>query len=123
MARPKCPRHPNSRVWFDGTYGAPGRRRQRFRCLPGNGERWHRFTEQLPRQAVDGDGVECLTCERVPARHEGPQSPRHFHYTTRELLVLSSSSEEARPTGERQGSPDRATRTRTFSASRAARTL
>jgi hypothetical protein len=38
MVRPACPRHPVSRVVFDGTYGAPGRsaackRAARGRCL------------------------------------------------------------------------------------------
>ena len=85
MVRPKptCRRHPGSTVWFDGKYGAPGHRRQRYRCVPGNGERWHRFTETLPR--LHGGTGECLECERGYEAHEGPPTGRQFHYSTRDI--------------------------------------
>ena len=37
----RCPRpeHAGSRVRFDGRYGPAGHRRQRYRCVPGNGDR------------------------------------------------------------------------------------
>lgn len=85
MVRPKpeCPRHPRSRVWFDGTYGRPGRRRQRFKCVPRDGEPTHVFTELLPRTIAHDH--ECLECERPLAPHEGPPAPRFFEYTTRQI--------------------------------------
>jgi hypothetical protein len=58
---PACPRHPDSKVWRDGTYGSAGARRQRFRCVPANGERPHRFTRT------------------------GATAPRGFAYTTRDV--------------------------------------
>jgi hypothetical protein len=71
---PPCPRHPGSTVWFDGTYGTAARRRRRYRCLPGNGEPPHRFSEPLPRQlAHAGDG--------------GAVTPRHFSYTAAEIAA------------------------------------
>lgn len=71
-------------MWLDGTYGPSDHRRQRFRCIPLDGSRWHRFTEPLPRLAVR-DKHECGVCERVLRRFEGPQSPRQIHYTAREI--------------------------------------
>ena len=82
-ARPACPRHPRSRVWFDGTYGRGERQRQRYKCLPVDGDPAHVFTEELPR-TIDVDG-ECLECERPLAAHEGPPAPRAFEYTVREI--------------------------------------
>lgn len=93
-ATPNCSRHPDSKVWFDGRYGAPGRQRQRFRCLPENGDPPHRFVETLPR--LHGGTGECLECERDYAAHEGPPAGRGFDYTTREIahaLVLVGKGE------------------------------
>jgi hypothetical protein len=42
---PRCARHPDAKVWRDGTYGRPDRRRQRYRCLPEDGSPPHRFSE------------------------------------------------------------------------------
>jgi len=81
--KPECSRHPRSRVWFDGRYGHPGRRRQRFKCVPKNGDPIHVFTELLPR-TISTHG-ECLECERLLAPHEGPPAPRFFEFTTREI--------------------------------------
>ena len=87
MARPRCAQHPNSRVWFDGTYGAPGLKRQQFKCVQPNGAR-HVFTLPLPRLlAGDEHGHECLDCERVAPKHEGPQLARRFQFTTREVAA------------------------------------
>ena len=68
---PVCPRpgHDGSRVVFDGHYGKPGHRRQRYRCHPPNGDKWHRFTPPVPRQ--DAVGGECEHCERELHTHEG----------------------------------------------------
>jgi hypothetical protein len=51
-AKASCPRpeHARSRVRFDGQYGPEGHRRQRYRCIPANGDRPHRFVEWLPRE-------------------------------------------------------------------------
>jgi hypothetical protein len=83
--RPACPRHPNSTVWFDGRYGTPGHRRQRYLCIPPNGDPRHRFTETLPR--LHGGTGECLECERHYEPHEGPPSGRQFHYSTRDITL------------------------------------
>ncbi len=83
MARPRCPHHPNSKVWFDGTYGAPGRKRQRLKCVIG--EQRHVFTEPLPRQRTQHR--DCVECERSLGKHEGPQAPRRQHYTVREVAT------------------------------------
>lgn len=70
---------------FDGTYGTPGHRRQRYRCWPPNGDSPHRFTETLPRQrTVSGD---CHECERGYAAHEGPPTPRLYEFSTRDIAV------------------------------------
>src|SRR5712691_4946573 len=71
---PPCPRHPGSTVWFDGEYGAPTRRRRRYRCLPAGGEPPHRFSEPLPRQ-------------RSVAGAEGAPTPRLFTYTAAEVAA------------------------------------
>lgn len=79
-ALPQCPRegHTNSHVVFDGHYGKPGHKRQRYRCYPGgvggSGHAFHRFVPALPRTLAAGG--ECGRCERVLGAHEGPQVPR-----------------------------------------------
>lgn len=82
-AQAVCPRpeHAGSRVRFDGHYGKPGHRRQRYRCLPANGDRPHRFTELLPREEAWRDA--CETCERPVHLHEGPHAPRHYQFVAR----------------------------------------
>lgn len=59
--RPVCPRHPHSTV-CDGKYGKKPHERQRYKCLPANGDPRHVFTETLPR--LHGGTGECLECER-----------------------------------------------------------
>jgi hypothetical protein len=81
--KPACPRHPDSTVWFDGRYGKPGHKRQRYICIPPNGDKRHRFTETLPR--LHGGTGECLECERNYEAHEGPPTGRKFHYSTRDI--------------------------------------
>src|SRR5680860_881281 len=60
----RCPRHEHagSRVRFDGHYGVPGHRRQLYKCIPVDGERPHRFSENLPRQESWAEA--CEACER-----------------------------------------------------------
>ena len=78
-ARAVCPRpeHAGSRVRFDGLYGKLGHRRQRYRCLPANGDRSHRFTEPLPREEAWHDDLRALRASRGLARGtaRGPQLP------------------------------------------------
>lgn len=85
--RPKCPQHPNGYVVFDGLYGDPDHRRQRYRCWPtgksGKTEPYHRFTEPLPRQVTVG-GV-CIACERDVHQHEGPSGPRNYCFTAHDV--------------------------------------
>ena len=82
-ARAVCPRpgHAGSRVRFDGQYGAPGHRRQYYRCVPSNGDRPHRFTEVLPREESWHDA--CELCERDVGFHEGPHAARKYQFVAR----------------------------------------
>jgi hypothetical protein len=97
-ARPECPRHPDSKVLFDGRYGVPGQRRQRYRCVPADGSLWHRFTEPLPR--LHGGTGECLECERGFHKHEGPPTGRRFQFSTRQiaeaLMMVGRGQSDAR---------------------------
>jgi hypothetical protein len=82
-ARAVCPRpeHAGSRVRFDGQYGADGHRRQYYKCVPGNGDRPHRFTEVLPREESWKDA--CELCERDVEFHEGPHTARKYQFVAR----------------------------------------
>lgn len=82
-ARVRCPRpeHAGSRVRFDGHYGPEGHRRQRYRCIPGNGDSPHRFIEPLPREE-SWQGA-CESCEREVGLHEGPHAARHYQFVAR----------------------------------------
>ena len=86
-----CPRpdHAGSRVRFDGRYGPSGHRRQRYRCVPANGDRPHRFTEPLPRE--ESWSGACEQCERDVHFHEGPHTARSYQFVARgiaEALVM-----------------------------------
>lgn len=83
MRRPQCPRHASSVVWLDGTYGRAGRRRQRFKCVPKNGEKRHVFTEALPRQLTSSG--HCDECERPWGPNEGAPSARQHSFTASEI--------------------------------------
>ena len=90
-ARVACPRpeHAGSRVRFDGQYGLDGHRRQRYRCIPANGDRPHRFAEPLPREESWSDA--CEACEREVGFHEGPHAARYYQFVARgiaEALVM-----------------------------------
>ncbi len=82
-AKATCPRpeHADSRVRLDGTYGKPGHRRQRYKCLPPGGEKAHVFTELLPREEAWRGA--CEECERGLLRREGPQAPRKYRFVAR----------------------------------------
>jgi hypothetical protein len=78
-----CPRpeHAGSRVRFDGHYGPPEHRRQRYKCVPADGDRPHCFTEVLPREESWNDA--CESCERSVDLHEGPHAARKYQFVAR----------------------------------------
>jgi hypothetical protein len=82
-ARVKCPRaeHASSRIKLDGTYGMPGHRRQRYKCVPRGRGKPHVFTELLPRE--EAWQSTCEHCERPLERREGPKAPRHYQFVAR----------------------------------------
>lgn len=75
------PGHEDSRVKFDGTYGPPRHRRQRYKCVPANGDKPHRFTDPLPREEAWHD--DCEYCERNITRHQGPHAARNYQFVAR----------------------------------------
>ena len=79
----RCPRHEHagSRVRFDGHYGVPGHRRQLYKCIPVDGERPHRFSENLPREESWAEA--CEACERDVGFHEGPHAARCYQFVAR----------------------------------------
>jgi hypothetical protein len=81
--RPRCPDHPGSPVWRDGRYGK-NRQRQRWRCVPRNGERPHRFTPVLPMRQMGGADGSCLECSRGWEPWEGMPAGGDDRYTIRE---------------------------------------
>jgi len=90
-AKAVCPRpeHAGSRVRFAGHNGPSGHRRQRYRCVPANGDRPHRFSEPLPREESWHDA--CELCERDVDLHEGPHAARRYQFVARgiaEALVM-----------------------------------
>ncbi len=83
------PEHAGSRVRLAGRHGPEGHRRQRYWCVPANGDRPHRFTESLPREESWHDA--CELCERDVDVHEGPHAARHYQFVARgiaEALVM-----------------------------------
>lgn len=83
QARAVCarPEHAGSRVRFAGHNGPPGHRRQRYWCVPANGDRPHRFTEVLPRE--ESWAGACELCERDVDFHEGPHAARKYQFVAR----------------------------------------
>jgi hypothetical protein len=68
-------------VRFAGHNGPPEHRRQRYWCVPVNGDPPHRFTEALPREESWADA--CETCERDVGLHEGPHAARKYQFVAR----------------------------------------
>jgi len=86
-------------VRLDGRYGSSEHRRQRYRCVPGDGERAHRFTEVLPREESWSEA--CESCERDVGLHEGPHAARHYQFVARgfaEALVMVGAGSSYRET-------------------------
>jgi hypothetical protein len=93
------PEHAGARVRFDGHNGPPGHRRQRYRCIPSNGDPPHRFTEPLPREESWSDA--CESCERDVGLHEGPHAARGYEFVARgiaEALVMVGAGSTYRDT-------------------------
>lgn len=85
MEIPACPfpEHAGSRVVRDGWYGKPPHRRQRWRCVPGNGDAKHRFTPVLTRQ---GDPhAYCVECSTALEPWEGQAGAREYRFAAREV--------------------------------------
>lgn len=83
--RPKCPRHPDSRVRLDGyvhSAWSEAHRRPRYRCVTEPRTRGHVFSLPVPvRQPTafhPDSGVACPRCEHVYERHEGVKTGRDF---------------------------------------------
>jgi hypothetical protein len=85
VERPRCPRpgHAKGKVWLNGSYGVAGHKRPRWKCIPPNGDKPHRFTEELPRQISD-QGY-CPHCERDYAALEGPTSAKAYAFGVKEI--------------------------------------
>ncbi len=111
MTRPPCPQGHYEDTWLDGRYGRNAtysdrasdafrssiRRRASGPHFTPTAEKPHVFTEPLPRRhakpAAGSGPSQCVECEHVLDRHEGPQTTRRQSFTIREAadeLVLVS---------------------------------
>ncbi len=89
----RCPDHPGSKVWRDGTYSRNGHPRQRYRCFPADGSRSHVFASVVPRHLVE-HGEHCPACSEERSVHGGEAVVgRGHHYSARQvadgLIALS----------------------------------
>jgi len=82
---PPCviPEHAAGRVVRAGLYGKRPHQRQRWKCVPANGDPPHRFADVLPRQRAKIHA--CLECETHLEPWEGQQVARRYDFTTREI--------------------------------------
>ena len=78
VVRPRCPEHPDNRVWLDGfepCRWSDAHRRPRYRCVTAAGTKGHSFSLPVavrqPTERHPDSGAACLTCEHVYGRHEG----------------------------------------------------
>src|SRR3954447_9245931 len=85
MAVPRCPNpvHDNTRVTRAGWYGRAPHRRQRWECRPRNGDRPHRFAEELPRQETQAS--HCSECSVALDAWEGQAGAREYGYSARDV--------------------------------------
>lgn len=82
---PRCARHPGGHVVRCGHYGTGIARRQLFRCYPDD-EASHAFSGDLPRRLLD-EASDCGACGTHLAAHQGPQTPRRYHYSIQEAAA------------------------------------
>lgn len=85
MEVPKCsnPAHSKGKVVRAGWQGTPPHRRQRWKCVPSNGDPSHRFTELLPREEARASG--CATCGTALEPWEGQNGAREYHFMAAEI--------------------------------------
>src|SRR3990170_147332 len=95
IVRPRCPEHPDSRVWLDGfrrCEWSDVHRRPRYRCLTPEGTRGHSFglpvAVRQPTEHHPDSGTACPTCEHVYGRHEGVRTGRGFVFVQAEIARL-----------------------------------
>lgn len=70
--------HPDGRVVKNGRYGAPGHRRQLYRCVPADGSPPHSFAGAVPRLVAEAGS--CEHCENPVAAHEGPRVASRYAF-------------------------------------------
>lgn len=77
---PVCPRHAESKVVRNGTYGkTTPKPRQRYRCTPADGSKPHAFTPMLPRDHVHDGEEHCDHCEELRGIHRGETAVARRH--------------------------------------------
>ena len=95
VVRPRCPKHPGSRVRLDGferCCWSDAHRRPRYRCVTVPGTRGHSFSVPVavrqPTERHPDSGAACPTCEHVYGRHEGVKTGRDFVFGHAEIARL-----------------------------------
>jgi hypothetical protein len=85
MEIPECPvpEHAGSKVVRGGWYGKAPHRRQRWWCVPANGDAKHRFTPVLTRQGSPHPF--CVECSTGLEPWEGQAGAREYRFAAREL--------------------------------------
>ena len=88
MEIPTCarPEHGGSLVVRAGWYGREGQRRQRWKCVPSDGEP-HRFAEMLPRIVSGPVAPVCPDCATTLEEWEGQPAPRLYGFTARDVAA------------------------------------
>ncbi|QYG94490.1 3'-5' exonuclease [Iamia sp. SCSIO 61187] len=85
---PACPAHPGSKVVRAGTYAtSTAKRRQRYRCTPADGTKFHVFTPVLPRDHVHEGAEQCEACEEVRGVHRGDTAVARRHTWSTRVVV------------------------------------
>jgi hypothetical protein len=95
IVRPRCPEHPDTKVWLDGferCRWSDAHRRPRYRCVTPEGTKGHAFSLPVavrqPTERHPDSGVACPACEHVYGRHEGVGTGRDFVFGHAEIARL-----------------------------------
>jgi len=95
VVRPRCPEHPDNRLWLDGfepCRWSDAHRRPRYRCVTAAGTKGHSFSLPVavrqPTERHPDSGAACLTCEHVYGRHEGVRTGRDCVFGHQEIARL-----------------------------------
>ena len=95
VVRPRCPEHPDNKVWMDGfrrCAWSDAHRRPRYRCVTPEGTKGHSFSLPVavrqPTEHHPDSGTACPACEHVYARHEGVRTGRGFVFGHVEIARL-----------------------------------